>query len=142
MRKMKTLLLFILLPLLVISSCLEDKSPVIPATPLSPEEAQVIANCYLVQQAVEAFAAENGGVYPDNVDVDATPSGQSVIDLLPGGLELENPFTNAFTEPVNSAALMPGATGYVPDRQGGTVNDSYQITGYGAESLIITLAPW
>lgn len=128
--------LSILLPLLVISSCLEDKSPVIPSTPLSPEE-QVIANCYMVQQALEAFALENNGGYP-NGTWEQTPSGNSLYDFLPSGLRLENPFTKVRSEPVDGTATTPGNTGYSPI-VGGLNVVGYIVTGFGADAQIIEL---
>ena len=135
---MKTLLLFILLPLLVISSCLEDKSPVIPSTPLSPEEAQVIANCLTVQQAAEAFAARNNGVYPPDFSLTQNLDGNTLIDLLPGGVYLTNPFTNLATEPAYGVAQLPGQTAYFAVLGGQTLDD-YLISGFGETDLLIQL---
>ena len=137
---MKKSLTFLILLLLFAPGCGDERSPVDVTEPLSPEEAQVIANCLAVQQAVEAFAAQDGGVYPSNVGVDVTPSGQTVVDLLPGGLNLENPFTTAFNQPVDGVAGLIGETGYAPDNQG-PLTVGYQITGFGADSIIITLTP-
>jgi hypothetical protein len=100
-------------------------------------EFAVVANCQVLLQAVEAFAAENNGVYAANVDVDTTPSGKTIIDFLPGGLLLENPFYNIRTEPRNGAAAIPGETGYVPVVQGG-INTGYTITGFGQYFTIVT----
>ena len=133
----RSTVLSILLPLFVISSCLEDKSPVIPSTPLSPEE-QVIANCYTVQQAAEDFAVENNGVYPAD-PLQRTPLGNTLLDLLPGGVKLENPFTQLRSEPIYGVALLSGQTGYWPAVDSLVVG--YTISGYGADSLIITLTP-
>ncbi len=131
----RSLLLSILLPLLVISGCREDKSPVIPPIPLSPEE-QTIANCYTVQQAAEAFAVQNGGLYPQTVQSDTTLAGDTLKDFLPQGVLLENPFTQARSEPTWGLAQAPGRTGYQPS---GVPSYGYIITGHGAEGVIIQL---
>jgi type IV pilus assembly protein PilA len=104
------------------------------------KEASVKSNCHTVQLAAEDFAVQSDGVYADNVGVDATPSGDTIIDMLPGGALLENPFTKAATEPVDAAATNPGETGYLPVAIGG-VNVGYSITGVGktAAVTIITL---
>jgi hypothetical protein len=88
----------------------------------------VKVNCLIVQTAVEVFAALNSGVYPSNVNVDTTPGGDTVIDLLPGGTLLQNPFTKCFSEPIDAAAFNPGETGYVPFVEG-SINAGYCITG-------------
>ena len=105
------------------------------------KEAAVKSNCHTTQLAAEDFAVQNDGVYAADVDVDPTPSGQTITDMLPGGALLENPFTKAATEPVNAAAANPGESGYVPIAQNG-VNVGYTITGCGKEAgtVIITLS--
>ena len=105
------------------------------------KEAAVKSNCHTVQLAAEDFAVQNDGVYAADVDADATPSGQTITDMLPGGALLENPFTKAATEPVNNAAANPGESGYVPIVQN-NVNVGYTITGVGktANTTIITLS--
>jgi len=105
------------------------------------KEAAVKSNCHTTQLAAEDFAVQNDGVYAADVDVDATPAGQTITDMLPGGALLENPFTKAATEPVNAGAANPGESGYVPIAQNG-VNVGYTITGCGKEAgtVIITLS--
>lgn len=103
------------------------------------KEASVKSNCHTVQLAAEDFSVQNDGVYAANL-ADALPSGDDMMDLLPGGGALPNPFTKAATEPVDGAAANPGETGYVPvDPDGDGVNDGYSITGFGREATIITL---
>jgi len=94
------------------------------------KEAAVKANCHTVQLAAEDFAVQNGGAYAGDVDNDQTPSGRTITQMLPGGVPLRNPFTNAATEPVNGAAANPGETGYAPIVQNG-VNVGYTINGVG-----------
>jgi hypothetical protein len=100
-------------------------------------EQAVISNCMLVREAAETFAALNGGIYPGNVDADMTPGGDTLIDLLPGGALLRNPFTVCNTEPINCAASNPGETGYVPIYIGGA-NMGYTITGCARHAGVTT----
>ncbi len=137
---MKKSLILLILPLLLAAGCGDDRSPVDVTEPLSPEEALVVANCLTVQQAAEDFATGNGGVYPADVTADTNLAGNTLEDLLPGGTSLENPFTKVFSEPVTSTAVVPGETGYQPTVSGG-VFTGYVITGYGADSIIVTLMP-
>lgn len=104
------------------------------------KEASCKSNCHTVQLAAEDFAVQNDGVYAGNVGVDATPAGQTITTMLPGGVLLENPFTKLPTEPIDGAAAAPGVTGYLPIVQNG-VNVGYTITGAGKNSnVIITLS--
>jgi hypothetical protein len=101
-------------------------------------EEQTIANCYTVLDAVEAFAADNNGIYPSNVDVHINALGKTVLDYL-GGL-LVNPYTLLAQEPVNGVAAFPGQTGYSPII-GGSRPVGCWITGYGRYSPLIAVAP-
>jgi prepilin-type N-terminal cleavage/methylation domain-containing protein len=105
------------------------------------KEAAVRSNCHTVQLAAEDFAVQNDGVYAADVGVDATPSGQTITTMLPGGVLLENPFTKAATEPVDGVAAGAGETAYTPIIQN-LVNVGYSITGVGKEAatIIITLS--
>jgi prepilin-type N-terminal cleavage/methylation domain-containing protein len=103
------------------------------------KEASTKSNCHTVQLAAEDFSVQNDGVYAANTG-DALPSGDTLIDLLPGGALLENPFTKAASEPIDGAAATAGQTGYVAvDDNGDGVNDGYQIDGFGRDATIITL---
>jgi len=104
------------------------------------KEASVKSNCHTVQLAAEDFAVQNDGVYAGNVGVDAAPNGDTITDMLPGGVLMENPFTKLATEPVDAAAATAGQTGYLPVAVGG-VNIGYSITGCGkdAGTTVITL---
>lgn len=106
------------------------------------KEASVKSNCHTVQLAAEDFAVQADGVYAGTV-AEANPvTMQSMIDMLPGGVLLDNPFTKLPTEPIDGQAAAEGSTGYVPipSPVGGT-NIGYQITGAGKNAqLIITLS--
>jgi len=104
------------------------------------KEASTKSNCHTVQLAAEDFAVQNNGVYATDVDADQTPApaSQTIVNMLPSGLRLENPFTKAVTEPVNGAAATPGQCGYVPIIQAG-VNVGYTINGWGKLAEVISL---
>jgi prepilin-type N-terminal cleavage/methylation domain-containing protein len=102
------------------------------------KEASVKSNCHTVQLAAEDFAVQNDGVYAADVDADATPQGQTITTMLPGGTLLTNPFTKGVTEPVNAAAATAGQTGYLPIDQNG-VHVGYTITGCGKTAGVIIL---
>jgi hypothetical protein len=93
-------------------------------------EPKVIENCLILREAAEEFADLNNGSFPGDLS-ERTPGGQTLIDLLPGGTHLENPFTLARAEPVDGAACNVGETGYVCVSGGGGVNVGYTITGCG-----------
>ena len=103
------------------------------------KEASTKSNCHTVQLAAEDFAVQNDGVYAADVDTDTTPGNQTIINMLPGQVLLENPFTKAASEPRNVAAANPGETGYLPIVQN-NVNVGYTINGWGknAEILVLT----
>ena len=102
----------------------------IPVTKPLSIKARVLENCRIVQAAVERFAAENGGLYPNSL-ADETPAGNTVIDLLPDGRLLNNPVWEVPTEPVSGAAASQGQTGYVSNICDGQAK-GYTITGVGA----------
>jgi prepilin-type N-terminal cleavage/methylation domain-containing protein len=103
------------------------------------KEASVKSNCHTVQLACEEWSIMAGGLYPLDVDTDTTPSGDRLIDLLPQGLPLMNPFTRANSEPINGAVTNPGEIGYVPVMANG-VGSGYTISGGGKDgNVIITM---
>jgi prepilin-type N-terminal cleavage/methylation domain-containing protein len=102
------------------------------------KECAVKTNCHTIQLTAEDFAVQNDGVYPDDVDVDTTPGGQTLIAMLPGSALLENPFTNLASEPDNGVAATPGEIGYQPKVEG-VFNIGYTITGFGKSEQVITL---
>jgi len=133
---MKKSLILLILPLLLAAGCGNENAPVVVEPSL---EDLVIANCYILQQAVEAFAARNNRAYPWNVTTDQNLDGNTVWELLPGAVLLENPFTNLPSEPVDGAALLPGKTGYTVRTIAGQTPVDYFITGFGESDIIIML---
>jgi prepilin-type N-terminal cleavage/methylation domain-containing protein len=102
------------------------------------KEASVKSNCHTVQLAAEDFAVQSDGVYAGTL-ADLTPSGQTIIAMLPGGTFLVNPFDKGQDQPIDGAAGAEGETGYQVVAPGGT-NIGYTITGCGKDGqLIITL---
>jgi prepilin-type N-terminal cleavage/methylation domain-containing protein len=103
------------------------------------KEASVKSNCHTVQLASEDFAVQNDGVYATDTDADNAP-GMTIVQMLPGGVRLENPFAKTATVPLSAAAAAAaGETGYVPIVVGG-VNVGYTITGFGKTQLVLTLS--
>ena len=98
-------------------------------------EQKVIENCFIVREAVMRFAMLNGGVYPYNLGTDVTPEGDTVTNLLPGGVLLENPFSYAATEPCDGNAYDPGEVSYVPVYAGVSLV-GFTIKGVGAVPLV------
>lgn len=93
-------------------------------------DARVLANCRAVRDAAEAFADRNNGVYPGG-GADANLDGDTLIDLLPGGRLLTNPYTMTATEPVFGVAATYGQTGYLgTDTDGNGTVDGFLITAY------------
>ena len=105
------------------------------------KEASVKSNCHTLQLAAEDFAVQCDGVYAAAA-ADATPNGDTIVDLLPGGVLLSNPFTKIASEPAvwGGAPANPGEIGYAAVVLNG-VNIGYTIIGDGkdAGNAIITL---
>lgn len=99
---------------------------------------QVVINSRIVQAAVEAFAARNDGIYPKDLG-DRTPAGDTVIDLLPEGMLLENPYWEVRAVPHDGTAAQEGEVGYCRVSCDG-MNKGYYITACGAGATpIVTL---
>ncbi|MBU8921538.1 MAG: type II secretion system GspH family protein [Bacteroidales bacterium] len=105
------------------------------------KEASVKSSCHTLQLAAEDFAVQNQGVYAA-LAADAVPNGDTMVDLLPGGVLMTNSFTKAVAEPSvwGGAGATAGQIGY----QAVVVNTSnvgYTITGVGKDdgTTVITL---
>ncbi len=103
------------------------------------KETSVKSNCHTVQLTAEDFAVQNHGAYAADVDTDATPGGHTIVNMLPSGALLENPFTKVATEPISGAAATAGQTGYVVFVDALGINAGYTITGFGRSTVILTL---
>jgi hypothetical protein len=141
--------LLLLLPLTAVLACGSDTGQVL--TPdreslptqeemltATPEEETVRANCYILKEAVELFAVRNGGEYPENVDSDTNAHGETVIDLLPRGHLLLNPYTKVRDNPRNHTASFDGQIGYARIYLVGRY-DGYVITGYAGGEYELAL---
>ena len=104
------------------------------------KEASTKSSCHTVQLAAEDFSVQNNGVYSANVAGDVTPSGDTLVALLPGGILLENSFTKAASEPVDAVAAVPGQCGYMVIQDAVGTNVGYTITGYGKDAMVLTLS--
>ena len=90
----------------------------------------VIVNCHIVADAAEAYAAQYGQ-YPSGY--------QATLPFLPNGEMLANPYSGAWSEPTNGAAVNKGGTGYQAFESGGIVV-GYNITGFGEFNLIYQIS--
>ena len=120
-----------------VSGCTTDDPEAPEAAPTL--EQQVVENCRTVQAAAEQFATLNDGNYPtDNTDL--TPDSLTLIDLLPGGQMLLNPYSGERNSPVSGGANRPGDVGYLGFRCDATIG-SFAITGVGetAGDRIVTI---
>jgi len=132
MKNGPTLILFILIVLPL--SCSDVTDP-----PGHSRDQRVILNSYSVQRAAEDFAAENDGGYPIDLR-HRSPAGNTLIDLLPEGAFLENPFTNDLDVPREITATYPGETAYRAVGEDHMNPIGYRVTGFGAADRIITLS--
>jgi hypothetical protein len=106
------------------------------------KEQAVARNGLVVRDAAEAWAASNNGVYSNGL-ADPNPQGETLIDFLPGGRLLINPFTSLPTEPVAGGAASAGSTGYLAiDSNGNGSMDCYIIDGLGASYYEIIYQKW
>jgi len=132
----------IVLILILLPACGRDTTPVLAPPPVPPvvsADSILVAQCALLEEAVEAFTTLNDGEYPENLHTDTLETGESVLDLMAGGGSYVNPYTDEETVPVNGQATVPGVIAYEPV----TVEDAifgYTITGFGEETLEVELS--
>ena len=97
------------------------------------KEASVRSNAHTIQLAAEDFSVQNNGVYAAAIGT-ALPSGDTLVDLLPGGALLTNPFSRLADSPNGGAAAAAGQVGYLmADPNADTVPDGYTIDGLGED---------
>ena len=96
------------------------------------KEASVKTNMHAIQLAIEDFAVQTLGVYPDN-GASTTPAGQTVEDLCPFGVFPDNPFTQAATVVLWDAdPAAPGVIGINP-----ATTSEYTVKGYGKNFMLL-----
>lgn len=147
---MRNLLIIIMISMLAgVYACSEDPAELIiePSEPTIAElEAKVIENCYILREAIEAYKEASilyhpygGDIYPPSVMTDPYDLGITLLEFLPNGELLENPFTGERTEPsTDTVATESGQIGYgVLSLLG--ANQVYAITGCGEDSLVVLL---
>lgn len=145
----KLLMLIMILPIMAIFACSESPTESLESQiePTIEElEAKVVENCYILQAAIEEYktASESRypdapGIYPPSVSTDPYELGITLLDFLPNGDLLENPFTGERTEPsTDTIATEPGQIGYGVGNGGGA-HQAYAITGCGEDSLVALL---
>ena len=105
------------------------------------KEASAKSNAHTTQLAAEDFSVQNDGVYA-LLTTTALPNGDNMILLLPGGVQLTNPFSKLVDSPMDGAAIAAGQVGYVmADPNGDGIPDGYTIDAVGKDgaTVIITL---
>jgi hypothetical protein len=103
-----------------------------------------VANAFLLLDAAKRFAAANNGVFSLDVNGDTNQDGKTLIDMLPNGELLINPFEGQKTEPQDGNALgIAGAIGYIGyDTVGSGEVDGFNIEAYHCDlGVMLTLAP-
>ena len=93
------------------------------------KDAAVKANCHNTALAAEDFAVQNNGVYSGTV----APLRSFFTDPIGVAGFLQNPYTQALSEPVDGQAASPGQTGYVVVVLSGA-NAGYWISGFGKDA--------
>jgi len=83
--------------------------------------------CDKLRDAVAAWVTD-AGTFPLVLE-SRTPDGKTVLDYLPDGKLLENPFTGKLSEPANGPATEPGDVGYI------ALYGGYRIEGFGVADL-------
>lgn len=95
-------------------------------------EAGVKSNMHTLQLAMEDFAVQTEGFYPDDA-VSTTPAGQTIEDLCPYGAYPMNPFTDAVTVVVwDGDPGNPGEIGISP-----ATTMQYVIKGRGQIAMLL-----
>jgi hypothetical protein len=127
-----------ILSCLLLGACAVGECPLeTKGASISELEEMVSENCRIVQEAVEAYAAENNVYYyPADVYYDYSLAGHSLIELLPGGSYLRNPFSNCLCEPRDGRATRWGETGYEALSPAGWCV-GYKITGAGRDGSVL-----
>jgi hypothetical protein len=138
---------------LTVLACAED-DPIHTVVP-EPQTAEdlIVADCYEIQAALEAFASAHGGLFPTPyMGGGADPELYNGLYTLRDSLLRPNRYTGLVTEPrlLGEDRRWPGQIGvtlfqeipkdvYSGDWTRAGLVYGYRITGYGANGVIITL---
>lgn len=142
---MKTITVIVLVITLIIAIGCEEKTIVEVQAPTDQEfEAIVKGNTLTLLEAVELFALDNYGCFPESADSDTTVTGKILIDYLPKGERLLNPYTGLKDQPTDIQPTLPGEICYYKYHVHEVVLDEsydfylnvYFIKGYGTNSII------
>ena len=119
-------------------SCEQDQTitNIVNEQSIDDPEAIVRSNAIILQDAVDAFVEEGiagWGTVPKDAYADTTVNGKNLIDFLPGGVPLLNPYTGERDQPVDTTASSPGEIGY----QTNPSNLYYIISGFGDSTLVV-----
>jgi hypothetical protein len=102
-------------------------------------EQQVIRNAWIVKAAVEAWSAESGDRIPACL-ASLSPLGNTLIDFLPDGHLMINPFMLLCDTPASGPVHVPGSVGYwILDVDHDGEPDVYYIQGQGKHCIQICL---
>ena len=96
------------------------------------KEAAVKSNMHTLQLALEDFAVQTLGFYPED-GASTTPGGQTIADICPGQNYPVNPFTKAPTNVVWDAD--PAASGEIGINPASTGH--YLILGFGLDAIMM-----
>lgn len=102
-------------------------------------------NVRLVFDAAKQYAAGNDGQFPGDVGGSPNKEGHTLVDLLPNGELLLNPFNSVQENPNDGLGLaIPGAIGYLPnDMVGDGTYNGFVIEAYGcAGDITVTALPY
>jgi prepilin-type N-terminal cleavage/methylation domain-containing protein len=95
-------------------------------------EASVKGNMHTVQLAIEDFAVQTLGIYPDDA-ASTTPGGQTLEDICPNGVYPDNPFTQAPTVVVWD--VDPAASGVIGINP--ATPSEYVVKGFGKSVMLL-----
>ncbi len=136
---MRNILIIIMISMIAgMSACSDDPAESFIEPTIEELETKVIENCQTLETALEEFASYNDEHCPVDIYSDTNDLGLTLIDYLPGGELMENPFTGERTEPVDTAATEPGQTGYY--LRSLLCRALYHINGFGESGVIMELS--
>jgi hypothetical protein len=120
--------------MLIVSGCDGDDLSLTIEPPALTTDEMIIADCYAVRDAMEAYAAANGGEF-------FSPSSprSGFTAFLPGRTDLPNRYTGRATVPVFNAPYWPGEIGVIVFTDENFDQVGYRIVGRGRHGELIRL---